>query len=129
MSAIASKRVGEVVTASVMNPHENRCSRGKPRPVILVREVEGHFEVMGLTTSPSYATGVDRTPVPDPEALGLGPPSYFWGNKLTRVSRMDIGDHIEWIDTASIKAMSVLGIRLSKAEWDELARAAAMVDG
>lgn len=129
MSLIASKQVGEVVTASVMNPHENRASRGKPRPVIIVREVGGQFDVMGLTTNATYSTGIERTPVPDPGALGLGPPSFFWGNKLTRVSRMDIGDHIGWIDAASIEAIRALGIRLPQDAWDALARAAAIVDG
>lgn len=125
MLSIASKQIGEVVTASVMNPHENRGSRGKARPVILIREVGGQFDVMGLTTSGAYATGVERTPVPDPAALGLEAPCFFWGDRLTRVSRIDIRDHIGWIDAASIEAMRALGIRLSPDAWDALEASAA----
>jgi len=129
MAGIAFKEVGEVVTASVMNPHENQGSRGKSRPVILVREVGGHFEVMGLTTSPSYANDEPRTPVPDPAAIGLAPPSFFWGNRLTRVSRIDILNHVGWIDHASIEAIRTLGIRMPKEAWEDLDRAAGSADG
>jgi len=38
---------------------------------------------------------------------------------------MDIGDHIGWIDAASIESMRVLGIRLSPDAWRALEVSAA----
>lgn len=78
-----------------------------------------------LEPSSECASGEPRTPVPNRDALGLDPPSYFWGDRLTNVSRMDIGDHIGWIDAASIESMRVLGIRLSPDAWRALEVSAA----
>ena len=91
---------GELVTASISNPLENAASRGKVRPVVLVRRDGGAWLVAGLTTSALYRTGGARTPVPNPTAVGLRGPGYLWGAKLTRVCALDIDRHIGWVDAA-----------------------------
>ena len=91
---------GEVVTASVSNPLENPNSRGKIRPVILVRRDGGRWWVMGLTTNPAYANGRARTPVRRPYDVGLNAPGYLWGDRLTALSVLDIERHLGWVDAA-----------------------------
>ncbi|MDP8928615.1 MAG: hypothetical protein M3O70_08600 [Actinomycetota bacterium] len=91
---------GEVVIARVANPLENPHCRGEHRPVVLVRRDGGHWMVMGLTTSPLYGDNTPRTPVPHPYEIGLNGPGYLWSSRLTRVSVLDIGSHIGWVDPA-----------------------------
>lgn len=102
---IASGEVGEIVWAGVRNPFENRRSQGKMRPVVLVERDGGHFRTMGLTTNETYRDGSPRTPIPDPAAVGLRGRGYLWGDRLTNVSAIDIGDHIGWVDAALAEAI------------------------
>lgn len=64
----------------------------------------------------------------DPAALGLAPPWFYWGNRPTKLLRMDIGDHIGWIDAASIEVRRASGIRLTNEEWEALERAAGIAE-
>jgi hypothetical protein len=89
---------GEVVTAAVGNPLENPSCMGKARPVVLVRREGALWHVMGLTTKSHYANGSPRTAVPNPAAVGLHSRGYLWGERLTRVSVLDIDGHIGWVD-------------------------------
>lgn len=92
----AYSAVGEVVTASVMNPKENPYSVGKARPFVLVYREGSRWFGMGLTTKSSYLDGSHRTPVPLPEQMGLRPPSYLWGDRFTAICVMDVHNHIGW---------------------------------
>ena len=90
----ARHQPGEIVTARVANPLENRATSGKARPVILIRREGARWLVMGLTTRPCYANGTPRTPVPNPKCCGLGEgASFLWG-RATWICALDVGDHV-----------------------------------
>jgi len=90
----ACHQPGEIVTARVANPLENQATKGKVRPVILVRREGARWLVMGLTTRPRFANGTPRTRVPNPKRCGLGDePSFIWG-RATWICALDVGDHI-----------------------------------
>lgn len=92
--------VGNVVLASVFNSLENRNSRGKIRPVVLIEEDGGHWLVVGLTTSPRRQNGEPRVAIPNPFAVGLRGPGYLWGNRLHNVSKIDLDRTIGHADAA-----------------------------
>lgn len=105
-------RTGDIVLASVRNPIENRNSKGKTRPFVLVRRHEGHWSGMGLTTNPRYANGVPRVAIPDPTAVGLHRPGFLWGDRLTNVCVLDIQAIISVVDPAlaeSVISLAGLG--------------------
>lgn len=91
-------RPGELVVAAVYNPLESPSSRGKNRPVVLVRRDGARWHVMGLTTNAQHRDGTPRRAVPHPHANGLNAPGYLWSRQLTGVSVLDIGQHIGWVD-------------------------------
>lgn len=88
---------GELVWVSVLNSLENSSARGKARPGVLILRRDGHWMVVGLTTNGRYGDGTSRSPIPDPLSLGLRGPGFIWGDRLTRVSAIDIGAHIGWV--------------------------------
>lgn len=96
---------GELVVAAVRNPIENWRSTGKPRPVVIIDRVDGHYRTMGLTSNRTYRNGSLRVPVPDPAMVGLRGPGFLWGDHLTNVSVLDIGDHIGWVDSRLAEAI------------------------
>jgi hypothetical protein len=96
---------GELVWARLFNGLEDPAARGKTRPVILLRKVESHWLTMGLTTNRRYRDGSLRIPIPNPAAVGLSGPGYLWGDRLARISTIDLGDHIGWVDRALAKAI------------------------
>jgi hypothetical protein len=100
--------VGELVWADVRNPLENRASTGKMRPVVLVQREGGHYRTMGLTTQRTYGDGTPRVAIPNPRRVGLRGPGFLWGDKLTNVSVLDIGDHIGWSDAELAEAIITL---------------------
>lgn len=89
---------GELVWASVLNPFENRRSRGKARPAVLVRRERSQWLIIGLTTNPRFRDGSPRTPIPNPQVVGLPKPGFLWGDNLTRIGVLDVRDHIGWVD-------------------------------
>ncbi len=91
----AHHQPGEIVTARVLNPLENRAStRGKARPAILIKREGARWLVMGLTTRSHFANGTPRISIPNPTACGLrDEASFLWG-RATWVCTLDIGDHI-----------------------------------
>lgn len=58
---------------------------------------------MGLTTNPCFRGGSPRPTIPNPSRIGLSKPGYLWGDRLTRVSAIDIGDHIGYADPALVE--------------------------
>ena len=104
----SAHRPGEVVSVVVYNALEHAGSAGKRRPAVLVRRQGGRWLVMGLTTKPAYASGVPRVAVPDPAAVGLAGPGHLWGDRLTAVSALDVGEHIGWVDHALAEAVAEL---------------------
>jgi hypothetical protein len=119
----AYREPGEVVWASILNPFENKGSIGKQRPAILICEVGGFWKVMGLTTRANYASGLPRVPIPNYADLGLRGPGYLWGDGLTRISTLDIGNHIGWIDLDTVEAIDRL-CPLPQAVLDSLRKSA-----
>ncbi len=102
---------GEVVTASVRNPLENPTAEGKVRPAVLVRRDGGSWYIMGLTTRSTYRDSTPRTPVPDPYAVGLNRRGFLWGNRLTRLSVLDVEHHLGWVNAALVSTI-ILQARL-----------------
>lgn len=103
---------GDIVVAAVRNPIEDRSSRGKLRPFILVNRVDGHWRGMGLTTNPRYASGLPRLPIPNFQNVGLNRPGYLWGDRLTNVAVLDIHATIGRVDTALADAViALVGLR------------------
>jgi hypothetical protein len=98
---------GEIVIARVSNPLENRTTKGKARPAVLIRRDGARWLVMGLTTRPHFANGTPRTPVPNPKRCGLGEhASFLWG-RATWICALDVGDHIGTAD-ADLRALVAL---------------------
>jgi hypothetical protein len=100
---------GEVVVAAVGHPLEDPSAATKRRPAILLERHDGRWWLMGLTSKPTYRDGQPRTPISNPDALGLTGPGYLWG-RPTHVSALDVHTHIGWADepTADLLAR-VLG--------------------
>jgi hypothetical protein len=96
---------GQVVWVQIFNPFENPGATGKWRPGILVRRCAGHWTVIGLTTNRRYRNGRDRTAIPQPRAIGLPGPGFIWGDRLTQVSAIDIGDHLGFIDEPTAEVL------------------------
>ena len=52
---------------------------------------------VGLTSQARHADGTARVAVIQPRWAGLrAGPSFLWGENLTRVNALDLGDHIGW---------------------------------
>jgi len=105
---------GELVWVSIFNSLENPSARGKFRPALLVSRDGGLWATMGLTTNPTYRDGTQRVPIPNPAMVGLRGPGFLWGDRLTPVAAIDVGDHIGWADTALVEAV----IRLAAVDSD-----------
>lgn len=99
---------GDVVIVNLLNAIENRSTRGKRRPAVLIRRENGHWATMGLTTNPRYQGGGSRIAIPDPKAVGLRGPGWLWGRRLANISVLDIGPHIGQIDPAMAEAIIAL---------------------
>lgn len=89
---------GEIVWVSIFNSLENSAARGKRRPAVLLYRCDGHWMTMGLTSNPHFRDGTPRVAIPSPEHVGLKGSGYLWGDRATRVSALDLGDHIGWVD-------------------------------
>jgi hypothetical protein len=93
----AEHRPGEVVWVKCGHPLEDPDSIGKWRPMVLVRRVGCHWMAAGLTSQAHFADGTPRVAVIQPRWAGLRRgESYLWGENLTRVATLDVGDHIGW---------------------------------
>jgi mRNA-degrading endonuclease toxin of MazEF toxin-antitoxin module len=106
MELIASP--GAVVWAWVGHPLEDPHSAPKIRPVVLIRRVNGHWLVCGLTTSPAYRSGEPRTPIPNPRSNGLSKPGWLWCEQVTSISAIDVDEHIGWVDQELVTKLRAL---------------------
>ena len=122
-SSFAAGEPGEIATAAIGNPLENPNCRGKARPVVLVRREGALWHVMGLTTRPQYADGSPRTAVPNPSAVGLHSRGFLWGDRLTRVSVLDVDRHIGWVDH-ELAQLIAAQVSLGPSDTTSLMRAA-----
>lgn len=98
-------RTGDIVVAGVRNPFENPNSKGKNRPFVLVKRVDGHWRGMGLTTNPHYANGAPRQAIPNPTAVGLQRPGFLWGDRLTNVCVLDIRGRLGVVEPSLAEAV------------------------
>lgn len=105
MMSYALGQTGELAWVSIFNSLENRAATGKFRPALLVARDGGTWATMGLTTNPIYRDGTARIAIPNPTAVGLRGPGFLWGDRLTPVSPIDVGDHIGWADAALVEAV------------------------
>ena len=108
---------GDVVTVNLLNALENRRTRGKRRPAVLIRRENGHWATMGLTTNSRYENGAPRIAIPNPQAVGLRGPGWLWGDRLTNISVLDIETRIGRVDEAMAEAI----IALAQLEDDDAA--------
>src|SRR5438552_4164044 len=95
----------ELVWATVLNAIENPRATGKTRPVVLLEASGSLWQTMGLTTNSHYANGSARVAIPNPGRVGLRRPGWLWGCNTTRITSLDITDHIGWADEALILAV------------------------
>ena len=102
-------RTGDVVLANHFNGIENRRSAGKVRPVVLIDEVDGHWNAMGLTSKSHYLNGTSRIAVPSPREIGLNGPGFFWGKRLTRISKIDVLQPLGHVNAETARAIIRLG--------------------
>jgi hypothetical protein len=119
---------GEVILMNFYNALEDRNSRGKVRPAVLVERQGGQWLAVGLTTKSTYANGAPRTPVPNYQSVGLKGPGFLWTGKLDHVSALDIVAHLGWIDRDLIEAIGSVGY-LSEEHHRELEAAADRYQG
>lgn len=86
---------GDVVWANLVNGCENRESRGKEQPVVVVEASEaGHLKVAGLTLRRVARCGMVRVALQDTTGWRLRGCSYVWGDRLTQISRHDVFEPI-----------------------------------
>ena len=91
---------GEVITGNVVNGIENRHATGKFRPCVIVEVPrDGQLLVAGLTSRGMTRRGERRVELTDNRDWRLHGRSFIFGRRLTRLSRIDIGDHIGWLST------------------------------
>lgn len=111
---------GEICWVNCKNPLENPYSEGKFRPMVLVRRVGGHWMAAGLTSQSRYSDGTPRVAVIQPRWAGLrAGPSYLWGENLTRVATLDVGDHIGWVHPDLIQQIEEV-VRLNALDREAL---------
>ena len=93
---------GEIVWADFGNYLESPgCSR-KARPMILLKTTDCQHYAAGITTKAVHATsGTTRPPMPTPCGPG-GVQQFLWSSKAARVCRIDVREHIGWVDRATV---------------------------
>jgi hypothetical protein len=101
--SIAEQSTGEIVTGSLLNGIENRNAVGKVRPILLVERRGGNWLAVCFTTREYPRGGGRRHAIPDPDAVGLDGPSFIWGARISRISPLDLYDHLGWADDALVE--------------------------
>ena len=96
---------GEVVLADCRNSLEDRASRGKFRPMVVIRREDGHLRALGLTTNPAFLDGTPRVAIPNPTSVGLLKRGFLWGDRLTRIYVGDVEKHLGMADRALVEAI------------------------
>ncbi len=115
---------GEVITGNVVNGLENRRASGKVRLVVVVDPTpQGHVLVAGLTSKALTARGEQRDELLDNSPWGWLGRSYIYGQRLTRLSRIDVGSHVGWVSERDADTLArVFGL---DHDWSELCGEAA----
>lgn len=94
----AMLQTGEVITGNVLNGIENHHASGKVRLVVVVEvPALGCLKVIGLTSKRITQSGKARMEILDNNNWGWRGRSFIFGERLTRLSRIDVGDHVGWI--------------------------------
>jgi hypothetical protein len=89
---------GEVITGCVRNGIEDRQALGKMRLVVVVNVPKlGCLNVIGLTCREMTKSGDTRMEIFDNQEWGWHGRSFVFGRRLTRLARIDLGDHVGWI--------------------------------
>lgn len=70
---------------------------------VLIREETSGWLVVGLTTSPRYSDGTQRTQI---KAMGGGKPSFIWSPKLNRVLRSDLANRVGRLDATAVAVVA-----------------------
>jgi hypothetical protein len=110
---------GEIVWARIFNSFEDRNSKGKSRPVVILETGNCQHRVIGLTSQPCYkTTGKPRVAIPNPGACGLSSGGFIWGPRPSWCSRIDLSDHIGWADNELAKAIA----SMVEADWNAIDR-------
>ena len=91
---------GEVITGNVVNGIENGHAFGKFRPVVVIEAPElGCLKVIGFTSKGTTQSGKRRVEMLDTGEWGWRGRTFVFGKRPTRLSRIDVGDHLGWIST------------------------------
>jgi hypothetical protein len=91
---------GEIITGNVVNGIENGRASGKFRPVVVVEAPAlGCLKVIGFTSKGTTQTGKRRVEMLDNSEWGWRGRTFIFGERPTRLSRIDVGDHLGWIST------------------------------
>ena len=97
---------GEIVWATVGNYLEDRHTKPKMRPVVILTVGAGQHVVAGLTTQPRHlTTGVARVPLPASSCV-CGVSAYLWSRRPSRLCRLDVRVHAGWADDALIDCIA-----------------------
>jgi hypothetical protein len=98
VGTVPALKPGEVITGNVVNGIENRHASGKFRPVVVVEvPALGCLKVIGLTSKGTTQSGDRRVEMLDNGEWGWRGRTFVFGNRTTRLSRIDVGDHLGWI--------------------------------
>jgi hypothetical protein len=116
LSRDAKFRPGEIVMANIVNGIEIRHATGKFRPCVIVEAPEhGCLTVAGLTLRAITKKGDSRMEISDKQGCGLHGRSFLFGRHLTRVSRIDVGDHLGWL--SAVDAVKLAHVYRLAANW------------
>jgi len=90
---------GEVISANILNGIENRHAFGKVRLVIVVEATgPGCLTVVGLTSKGMTRSGEWRVEMYGNGEWGWRGRSFVFGKRLTKLSRIDVVDHVGWVE-------------------------------
>lgn len=114
---------GEVITGNVINGIENRHASGKFRPVVVIEAPAlGCLKVIGLTSKGISQSGERRVEMLENREWGWRGRSYVFSVRPTRLSRIDVGDHLGWISTADGETLaSMFGLAVDWYAHDQKA--------
>lgn len=91
-------RPGEVIYGNVVNGIENRSTSGKFRPCVIIEVPPfGGLTVAGLTSQGITKKDELRVELTDNQGWRTTGRSFLFGRRLTRLARIDVGDHGGWL--------------------------------
>ena len=91
---------GEVITGNIVNGIEDGNASVKFRLVVVVEvPASGCLKVIGFTSKGTTQSGKRRVEMLDNGEWGWRGRTFVFGKRPTRLSRIDVGDHLGWIST------------------------------